>query len=100
MWKRGEIANFSSFPHYFIYIFLTSGVKLHIDLLNVLFNLLSSSLSQIWYVEVRISRSVSVSHLELEITRIDCNNNDYKNYDNNNNSIIIIIIIIYRMENK
>ena len=25
----------SSFPHYFIYIFLTSGVKLHIRLLNV-----------------------------------------------------------------
>ena len=41
MWKRGEIApkeqflNFSSFPHYFIYIFLTLGVKLHIHLLNV-----------------------------------------------------------------
>ena len=44
MWKREEIAtkeqlllksNFSSFPHYFIYIFLTSGVKLHIHLLNV-----------------------------------------------------------------
>ena len=38
MWKRGEIApqeHFSSFPHYFIYIFLTSGVKLHIHLLNV-----------------------------------------------------------------
>ena len=36
MWKR-EIApkNFSSFPHYFIYIFLTSGVELHIHLLNV-----------------------------------------------------------------
>ena len=38
MWKRGEIApksNFSSFPHYFLFIFLTSGVKLHIHLLNV-----------------------------------------------------------------
>ena len=36
MWKRGEIApNFSTFPHYFVYIFLTSGVKLHIHLLNV-----------------------------------------------------------------
>ena len=38
MWKRGEIApksNFSSFPHYYIYIFLTLGVKLHIHLLNV-----------------------------------------------------------------
>ena len=28
-------SNFSSFPHYFIYIFLTSGVKLHNYLLNV-----------------------------------------------------------------
>ena len=28
-------SNFSSFPHYFIHIFLTSGVKLHIHLLNV-----------------------------------------------------------------
>ena len=29
----------SSFPHYFIYIFLTSGVKLHIHLLNVIVQL-------------------------------------------------------------
>ena len=36
MWKRREIAiNFSSFPHDYIYMFLTSGVKLHIHLLNV-----------------------------------------------------------------
>ena len=28
-------STFSSFPHYYIYIFLTSGVKLHIHLLNV-----------------------------------------------------------------
>ena len=47
MWKRGAISplfhiikeekrsNFSSFPYYFMYIFLTSGVKLHINLLNV-----------------------------------------------------------------
>ena len=36
MWKRGEIrSNFSSFPHYFIYIFLTSGVQLHIHSLYV-----------------------------------------------------------------
>ena len=37
-----------------------------------LFNLLFSSLSQHWYVEVRISQSVSVSPLEFEITRVDC----------------------------
>ena len=62
----------SSFSHYFIYILLTAGVKLHIHLLRWLFNLLFSSLSQLWYVEVRISRSVSVSPLEFEITRVDC----------------------------
>ena len=31
----GKEENFSSFPYYFIYIYLTSGVKLHIHLLNV-----------------------------------------------------------------
>ena len=36
MWKRGGLrSNFCSFPHYFVYIFLTSGIKLHIHLLNV-----------------------------------------------------------------
>ena len=34
MWKRGEIAISPSF-HIILYIFLTSGVKLHIHLLNV-----------------------------------------------------------------
>ena len=37
-----------------------------------LFNLLFSSLSQPWYVEVRISRSILVSPLDFEITRVDC----------------------------
>ena len=37
-----------------------------------LFNLLFSSLSQLWYVEVRISKNVSVSPLEFEITGVDC----------------------------
>ena len=76
MWKRGETAPKEQFllfsTLFYIYIFLTSGVKLHIHLFNVLFNLLFSSLSQLWYVEVRISRSVSVSPLEFEITRVDC----------------------------
>ena len=31
---------------------------------------------QIWYVEVRISRSISESPLEFEITRVDCSNED------------------------
>ena len=34
MWKRGEMSNFSTFST-FLYIFLTSGVKLHVHLLNV-----------------------------------------------------------------
>ena len=37
-----------------------------------LFNLLFSSLSQLWYVEARISRNVSVSPLEFEIMGVDC----------------------------
>ena len=32
-----------------------------------------SSILQFWYVEVRISRSISKSPLEFEITRVDCN---------------------------
>ena len=66
MWKRGELllrSNFYSFPHYFIYIFLTSGVKYIFISQMWLFNLLFSSL---------LSRSVSVSPLEFEITRVDC----------------------------
>ena len=31
-----------------------------------------SSILQFWYVEVRISRSISESPLEFEITRVDC----------------------------
>ena len=37
-----------------------------------LFNLLFSSLSQLLYVEVRISQRVSVITLKFEITRVDC----------------------------
>ena len=60
-------SNFSSFPHYFIYKFLTSGVKLHIQLLNVVVQfIVFLTLSTL------ISRSDSVSPLELEITRFDC----------------------------
>ena len=71
MWKRGEIApkiNFSSFPHYFIYIFLTSGVKLHIHLFNVVVQfIVFLTLSTLIFRGMDIS-SVSVSPLEFEIT--------------------------------
>ena len=51
---------------------LTSRVQLHIYLLNVVNRISFSSILQIWYVEVRISRSISESPLDLEITRVDC----------------------------
>ena len=62
--------NFSSFPQYFRY---SSILKSPItNLLNVVVRINFSSILQIWYVEVRISRSVSESPLEFEITRVDC----------------------------
>ena len=64
---------------------LTSEVKLHIHLLNEVVRFIVSSLLQLWYLEVRISRSVSESPLEFEITRVDCNvkNNNKKTTKNN-----------------
>ena len=42
------------------------------NLLNVIVRITFSSILKIWDVEVRISRSVSESPLEFEITRVDC----------------------------
>ena len=60
-------------------ISLISRVQLHIYLLNQMWNVVNrnsfSSILQIWYVEVRISRSISESPLEFEITRVDCMSN-------------------------
>ena len=47
-------------------------VQLHIYLLNVVVRIIFSSILQILYVEVRISRSISESPLEFEITSVDC----------------------------
>ena len=65
-------SNFFFFPQYFQYVSLTSRVQLHIYLLNVVNRISFSSILQIWYVEVRISRSISECPLEFEITRVDC----------------------------
>ena len=72
MWKRGEIANFSSFPHYFqnISIF-RSQIAYSFVKCGCLIYLLSSVL-QTWYVEIRIYRSISESPLDFEITTVDC----------------------------
>ena len=62
-------SNFSSFPHYFIYIFLTSGIKLHILLLNVVVRFIVFLTSA-----TLICRGTDISKcLEFEITRVDCN---------------------------
>ena len=49
-----------------------------------LFDLLFSSIPQNWYVEVRISRSVSESPLDFEITRVGCSKSRVCNSTNNN----------------
>ena len=46
--------------------------------LNVVVWIIFSSILQIWYVEIRISRSISESPLEFEITRGDCSTEDAK----------------------
>ena len=70
--RRNCGSNFSSFPQYFQYI-SNLGVQLHIHLRNVVVRVIFSSILQFWYIEVRISRSISKSLLNFEITRVDCN---------------------------
>ena len=53
-------------------ISLTSRVQLLVYLLNMVNRISFPPILQIWYVEVRISRSISDSPLEFEITRVDC----------------------------
>ena len=74
MWKRGEIlrSNFSSFPQYFQYISIfRSQITYSFVKCGCLIYLFSSVL-QIWYVEIRIIRSILESPLDFEITRVDC----------------------------
>ena len=68
LWKE-EIA-----PQYFQY---TSNFKNLITNIFVANRIIFSSILQIWYVEVRISRSISESPLEFEITRVDCTLNQF-----------------------
>ena len=51
---------------------LTSGVKLLIHLGNVVVWFIFAAVLLIWYVEVRVSRSISENPLGFEITRVDC----------------------------
>ena len=63
---------FLLFSTIFSIYLLTSKVQLPISLLNVVNQIIFSSILQTWYVELRISRSISESPLEFEITRVDC----------------------------
>ena len=77
LWNRGEITpkeQFLLFSTIFSihFVYLTSGVKLYTHLWNVVVRIIFSSILQIWYVEVRISRSISEGPLDFEITGVDC----------------------------
>ena len=74
MENRRNCSAISPLFHNIFNISLTSRVQLHVHiyLLNVVVQIKFSSILQIWSVEVRISRSISDSPLEFEITRVDC----------------------------
>ena len=67
--KNGQI---SPLCHNIFNRSLISRVKLHIRLLNVVVCFIFSLILQIWYVELRIARSISDSPLNFAITRVDC----------------------------
>ena len=75
LWKRGEIAPLEQFilfsTIFSIYLEFQESNYIYI-LLNVVVRFVFSSVLQFWYVEERISRSISESPLEFEITRVDC----------------------------
>ena len=70
LWKRGEIAFLLFSTLFSIYLWLQkSNYKFICEMW--LFDVFSLIL-QIWYVDVRISRSISKSPSDLDITRVDC----------------------------
>ena len=76
MWKRGEIAPQEQFllfsTLFYIHIYLISGVKLHIHLLNVIVQfIVFLTLSTLICRSTDISKCFSES-LEFEITGVDC----------------------------
>ena len=73
-WRKEE----KSFLQYFQYtlVSLTSGVKLHIHMWNVVVPSYFFFFLQIWYFEIRISRSSSESSSDFEITKVGCSIQD------------------------
>ena len=70
--KEEKLLLISPLFHNIFNISLTSRVQLHIYLLHVVNRIISFSPFLQIYVEVRLSRSISESLLEFEITRVDC----------------------------
>ena len=66
--------------HNIFNISLTSGVKLHIYLRNIVVRFIFSWPLQVLYVEIRISRSILDSPLDFEITSVDCISLDFTNW--------------------
>ena len=67
-----EKKSISSLFHNIFNISRIPRVKLYLHLLNVVVRFIFSPILQFWYVEVRISRSISESPLDFKITRVDC----------------------------
>ena len=66
-------SNFSSFPQYFQYISNFKSPITYIYLLNVVVRIISfSSVLELWYVEIRVYRSILKSPLEFQLKRVDC----------------------------
>ena len=63
-----------------------------------LFNLLFSALSQLWYFEVRISRSISVSPLDFEIMIVDCINRYPSLWANSAHDKLILTFFLFSDE--
>ena len=99
MWKRGEIAPKEQFllfsTLFYIYIFLTSGVKLHIDLLNVVvqfivFLTLSTLICRGTDISKCFSESLGIRDNESQLYMVGLT------YSNCINHLVISVSIIRR----
>ena len=81
MWKRGEIAPKEQFLFFstLFYIYISNfRIQITYSFVKCGCSIYCFPHSfNSWYVEVRISRSISVSPLEFEITRVDCRSNRF-----------------------
>ena len=95
MEKRG---NFSSFPHYFMYIFLTSGVKLHIHLLNmvvqfIVFLTLSTLICRGTDISKSFSESLAIRDNESRLYLLTCAPNEGSKQPAHPRSLIRVVLV-------